>query len=176
MNRVIRAFELAITVGVALAACKAPPDPERDVRDRYVETQVKAHDAGPMWLLASTTPLTFGRGFYGIEAATDASDCWRWAAKDSEIRVRAKTDGPIRLRLRGRGGRIEIPNQLITVTVDGETRVRFDPGDEFSVDVTVVESAKADAMYSVELHAANAFVRPNDSRELAFSLISVTWL
>jgi hypothetical protein len=172
---VMRSFAL-ITVVTVLGACRPPPDPERDARENYMEHMVGVDDAGARWPLASKSYLHFARGFHGIEAAKeDAGDVWRWAEKRAELRVRARAEGRLAIRIRGRGFHADLKPSITTVSVNGTFVQQFGTHEDFNTVIEIAQNARAEQTFVVVFDSSRAFHPPDDGRELAFSLTDVSW-
>lgn len=144
-----------------------------------MDEMVKLQDAGTPWPLASKSYMYFARGFYGIETANNedgGSDIWRWVERHAELRVRARSDGPLRLRVRGRGAHFDGNESMVGIRVNGHFSRQFATRNDFEVELELAPNARINDTFVVEFDSDHSYAPPDDGRDLAFSITEIVCL
>lgn len=168
----------ALGLVAVLMHCKAPPDPEREVREGYANALVAKVDGGPhRYSLVTRTELTFGEGFYVNEYDYTKHETWRWAEKHAEMDIACPKESELRtLVLRGYGVVKDGKAQKTRVTVDG-AEVATIVGGKFVQRLAL--EPQCNAAQSRKLHIAFdselVFYPPEDLRDLAINFEGIDW-
>lgn len=171
---------LVLLALLALPACKREPDPEAEVRARFVARQALAADAGAVWRLTSSEEIFFDDGWWPMETLPKDSihgEAWRWMGRESLIRLRTHAT-PMKLTITG-----WVPFDLLgsvpllTLRWKGKRIEAFlAPAGHFTKEVTVTEAMQAGSTYAdFTIETTTTGHGPDDARELGFAAAEVRW-
>lgn len=178
-----RGMVLALGPGFALVlgtmSCTRAPDPEAEVRARYVAQQAATADAGAVWHLTSNDEVFFDDGWAPMETGKDGvhGEAWRWMGRTALLRLRTHST-PMQLQITG-----WVPLHILgappmlTLRWKGNRVDAFlAPAGRFTRKLLVTEAMQAGsgfADFSVETSSVAS--ERDDPRELGFALAEVRW-
>lgn len=170
----------ALLVSLAVASCRErAPDPEAEVRARFVKEHVFAADAGAAWRLTSNDEVFFDNGWYPLETGKNFiydNDVWRWMGRTSLLRLHTHKV-PMTLSLTG-----WVPLELVRappiLTLRWRGR-RVDafvaPAGRFTRDVAITPAMQEGTTYADFAIETTTAAREADVRDLGFAVAEVRW-
>jgi hypothetical protein len=169
-------LSLSLVVG-----CKKEPDPDAELRARYVKTLIDRADAGARFSLYDSDEVVFDDGWYNpgwfVPPSAKAGMFARPMREHALLRLRSHGRRPMRLVLDG------IPQiehdkgpVWLTVAIDGQHIGFFPVHGRLRAELDVPPEVLPESGWvDVGLQASYVTFPPGDGRPISYRLVSVAW-
>ena len=166
---------LSLIVMLASAACGRAPDPDAELRERYLRKTIADHDAGVRWSLYDNIDVTFDDGWHNVEYVK-ADRFARSMGERATVRLKAHGDRAMRLVLDGAPGLEGNRGPIwLTVTVDGQQVAYVALYGPYRLEIVVPRELLRSADWvNVALATSYSSWAPG-GRQVGYTLNSLSW-
>lgn len=164
-----------------LAGCKKEPDPDAELRARYVKTLVDRADAGARFSLYDSDEVVFDDGWYNpgwyVPPSAKEGTFARPMREHALVRLRSHGRRPMRLVLDGIPQIEHVKGPIwLTVTVEGQHIGFFPVHGPLRAELEVPPEVLPESGWvDVALRASYVTFPPGDGRPISYRLFSLAW-